>query len=302
MKLDKDVPRGKELAKLLYDSFSHGGIHGNTVMPEDILPPGVKRGSLEHLLFITLTVAIDYQRDATALWEAARKSYSDGETSYLFKPQAVHETNSKKIIEDMKKHSLSQKPKKDAYIWRTVGVSFHKKWGGDPRNFLADCNFDALDILRRLKTDTHSRAGREVADFPYLRGDKIGPLWLRILRDNIGISGIKRLQEVPIPVDVHVARASLAIGVVRGSFSGKLVDLFPTIREAWFASVRGLSANGREMIALDVDEPLWHLSKFGCTKRNKVERKCPFHDSCEVKEYCVEGKIALEKDRLELET
>ncbi len=302
MAIEKDVARGKKLAERLHWLFLNGGIHGNALMPEDVTPLGVERGSLGHLLFTTLTVAIDYQRDAISLWASARKSHDDPDTHYLFDPPALHETKPKKIIEDMQKHGLSKKPQKDAYIWRTVGISFFKKWGSDPKNFLADCNLDAVDILRRLRSDAHSRNGRQVADFPYLRGDKIGPLWLRILRDNIGIDNIKRLQEVPIPVDIHIARASLAIGVVRGTFSGKLVDLFPLVRKAWFDSVKGLDAGSREMIALDVDEPLWHLSKYGCTKRDKETGQCPLFDSCEVKEYCVSGKIALEKDRIELET
>jgi hypothetical protein len=36
-------------------------------MPEDVQPAGVERGSLEHILFITLMVAIDYQREAGVL-------------------------------------------------------------------------------------------------------------------------------------------------------------------------------------------------------------------------------------------
>lgn len=56
--------KGCMLAKLLYTTFRSEGIHGQSAMPEDLLPEGVARGSREHLLFITLTVAIDYQRDA----------------------------------------------------------------------------------------------------------------------------------------------------------------------------------------------------------------------------------------------
>jgi hypothetical protein len=64
--------RGRKVGKLLHKCFSTTGILGNMEMPEDILPKGMKRGSLEHLMFITLTVAIDYQRDANALWLVSR--------------------------------------------------------------------------------------------------------------------------------------------------------------------------------------------------------------------------------------
>ena len=67
------------------------------------------------------------------------------------KNQAILSPPSQKIIEDMQKYGLSKKPQKDAYIWRTVGVTFYKKWSGDPRNFLQSCNWDAARILKRLK-------------------------------------------------------------------------------------------------------------------------------------------------------
>jgi len=53
-----------------------------------------------------------------------------------------------------------------------------------------------------------------------IRRDKIGSLWLRMLRDNVGIKKLKNLDKVPIPVGIHVARATLAIGVVREKFNG----------------------------------------------------------------------------------
>jgi len=297
-----DGERGKKVAELLYTSFSTNGIHGRTDMPEDITPNGVVRGSLDHIFFITLTVSIDYQRDAPSLWASSRKTFEDPETRYLFDPKLLHETPREKIIEDMQKYGLSKKPRKDAYIWRTVGVTFYKKWGGDPRNFLQSCNWDSPVILRRLREDTHLRNGRAISDYPYLRGPKIGPLWLRMLRDNVGITELKNLDKVPIPVDVHVARATLATGIVRGQFRGRLDEAFEYIRKAWFESVKGLSVRNREMIALDVDEPLWHLSKYGCTKRDKRTGNCPLYHRCEAREFCVRGMVKIEGSIVELDT
>lgn len=297
-----DSSRGRKLAELLYNSFTTTGILDRTDMPEDLLPAGVRPGSLEHLLFITLSVSIDYQRDATAMWAASRKTYEDFETRYLFDPVSLHEYRPKTIEIDMSKYSLSKKPKKDPFIWRTVGVSFLKKYDGNPIHFFEDCGWDSLEILRRLKNDKHIYNKKEVPDFPYLRGDKIGPLWLRMLRDNVGIKKIKNLDRVPIPVDIHVARTTLTTGVVRGNFNGNLNDLFHIIRRAWFESVRGVSIKNRPMIALDVDEPLWHLSKYGCTRRNKISGKCSQIQICEAKEFCTPGLIDISNNFVQLKT
>lgn len=297
-----DNERGKKVAELLYNSFTTKGIHGRTDMPEDITPNSVIRGSLDYIFFITLTVSIDYQRDAPSLWESSRKTFDDPETRYLFDPKLLHETPFRKISEDMQKYKLSKKPQKDANIWRTVGVTFYKKWGGDPRNFLQDCNWNSPLILRRLKDDKHIYSGRQVSDYPYLRGPKIGPLWLRMLRDNVGITQLKNLENVPIPVDIHIARATLATGIVRGQFRGRLYEVFEYIRKAWFESVKGLGIKNREMMALDVDEPLWHLSKYGCTNRDKTTGYCSLLNRCEAREFCIKGKVKIENSVVELET
>ena len=300
--LNVDANRGKQLAQLLYNSFSTIGILGNTEMPEDILPVGMEKRSLEHLLFITLTVSIDYQRDANNMWAVSRKTFKDPETRYLFDPNSLHKTRPKQIEQDMQKYGLSKKFKKDPHIWHTVGVTFLKKYKGDPRNFLEDCGWESLEILRRLKNDVHLYNHKEVPDFPYLRGNKIGPLWLRMLRDNVGIEKLKNLEQVPIPVDIHVARATLSTGVVRGTYNGKLDDLFESVRQAWFNSVDGLRIKNRPMIALDVDEPLWHLSKYGCTKRDKITGECPEIKSCEAKEFCIPGSININSNHIEMRT
>lgn len=298
MAINIDVERGRQVAKLLHQAFATTGIHGQREMPEDVTPAGVRRGSLEHILFITLTVAIDYQRDAVALWESSRLTYQDPATRYLFDPRALHENPPRKIIVDMQKYRLSKKPAKDAEIWRTVGVTFYKKWQGDPRNFLQDCEWDAVRILGRLKVDQHLYNNRPRNDYPYLRGDKIGPLWLRMLRDNVGLKEIKNLDRVPIPVDIHVARATLALGIVKGSYKGDLGMIYEAIRKAWFESVDGLEVDGRPMIALDVDEPLWHLSRYGCTDRDKLSGKCPHFWRCEAKEFCTEGRLEVSSNQV----
>ena len=297
-----DSARGRKVGEHLYNAFSTIGVHGRKDMPEDIVPNSLKRGSVEHALFITLTVAIDYQRDAPSLWESSRKTYDDPETRYLFNPGLLYEFSFKKIVEDMQKYKLSKKPEKDANIWRTVGVTFYKKWQSKTMKFIDDCKWDSIIILNRLKNDTHVYRGRIFNDYPYLRGPKIGPLWLRMMRDNVGVTGLKRLEEVPIPVDIHVARATVATGVVRGQFKGRLGELFENIREAWFKSLVGLNALNRAMIALDVDEPLWRLSKYGCTKRDKISGNCPAYYSCEAKEFCIKGNIRIEKSVVDLET
>lgn len=294
--------RGREVASQLFEAFQNSGIHGQKEMPEDTPPAGVEESSLEHLLFITLTVSIDYQRDAVTLWKRARAAFENPQTRYLFDPQSVHETSPEKLKQDMMETGFSQKHENDCFIWRTNSGSFLKRWQGDPRNFLADCNWDAVEILSRLRSDTHTDNNKSTWDFPFLRGPKIGPLWIRMLRDNLKYENLRRLEEVPIPVDIHVAKASLCLGLVTGEYKGALVNLFDSIRSVWKDSTLGLYHKGRDMIALDVDEPLWTLSRVGCKSRDPATGKCLAMDRCEVREYCIPGQIQIEKTKVLLRT
>ena len=302
MTLVIDDLRGRSVAPLLFTTFQTSGIHGRTDMPEDIIPEGMKKGSAEHILFLTLTVSIDYQRDAPALWESARKTYEDLDTRYLFSPKEIHLTTLSKIMKDMQRYGLSKKHTQDARIWRTNSLTFYKKWLSDPIHFLADCNFDAPIIINRLKTDSHFDGYRVSPDYLFLKGNKIGPLWLRMLRDNAGIDRILNMDKIPIPVDVHVARATLALGIVRGQYQGSSETIFIEIRKAWSLCTKGVFANNRIMISLDVDEPLWHLSKYGCTDRNPQNGTCLKKWTCELREFCIPGKIDVSANMISIDT
>lgn len=108
MILQANNERGKKLAEMLYQEFLNEGIHGRTDMPEDEPPVGVEKGSVEHLCFITFTVAIDYMRDAPTLWNNSRLTFSDPETKYLFYPKLLEQASFEKAVNDMQKHGLSK--------------------------------------------------------------------------------------------------------------------------------------------------------------------------------------------------
>ena len=291
-----NLGRARELALRLHKNFTTPGIgiFGRTEMPEDKPPHGVFRGSLEHLLFITLTVTIDYQRDAPQLWELSRKVYENPGTRYLYQPALLFEKGLTQSRNDMNLTGLSRKTQKDPYLWYTVALTFLKKYGGDPRNFLENCHYHAPTILDRLKNDTHEERGSQVPDFPYLRGPKIGCLWVRMLRDNVGIE-MTGLEEVPIPVDVHVLRATVCSGVISGRYTGSIGPVFEEVRTVWKEAVKPLKRqDGQPMISLDMDEPLWHLSKYGCSNHRGSENsacleECPVINGCPKVEIRITG-------------
>jgi len=282
-----DTESGKQVAKILFEKFNSEGIFGPNVMPEDLLwgsdlsDIGTKRGSYGHLMFITMVVSIDYQRDADKLWEAGRKTMDDAETKWLFSPDIVNGKPVSEIMLAMRKHRLSQKHSKDAGIWKKVAESFSNVYESDPRNLLKECGYDAMKIYSK-KYDIRFKK-----NFPFLSGNKIFPLWLRMLHDNLDID-LKNLEKIPIPVDVHIARTTFTTGCLKGDYTGTIADISPKIDEAWKKVVMELE-HPKIKYALQLDESLWHLGKYGCTKRKGSF--CPKKEQCPVSEFCVDSDI-----------
>lgn len=303
--------RIESIALSLYKAYKSGSIFKQNTMPESILPSGVSRGSKEHIMFLTLTVSIDYMRDADKLWESSRKTYEDPSTRYLFDTESLAKTNKEKIAEDMKKYGLAKRPNKDAGIWKRIGTTLYIKYEGDPRKFLESNEYDSCKIIKSLNDDKYIENEREVNGFPNLRGKKIAPLWIRMLSDEARIN-LKNLDKIEIPVDIHVARASLSLGVVRGKYNeNQREELFNKIRSAWSEGLGNTYYDNKRIFPLDVDVPLWLLSRGGCSiSRDKETGSCDYKENkqqdlekkCPVVQFCILGKIKNLSENMEVDT
>ncbi|HDQ71349.1 MAG TPA: hypothetical protein ENN19_04535 [Chloroflexi bacterium] len=273
MSLRMDPERAQQVGRRLLDAFRDQGIFGKTSMPAHVLPQAVERGSREHLHFVTLTTAINYMRDSDALWEASRRTYADPKTRYLYTPRQVAQTDAEKLIADMKRYRLAKKSTKDADIWQTICITLTRHFDGDVYNLLNRANFDACLILETIRDRRYQ--------FPYIKGPKIGPLWIRVLEDRWQGHHLDNLDHVPIPVDTHIAEATVMTGCVRGPFDGPFSELQDAVTEAWFTACQG-----SHFYALLFNDPLWHLSRRGCRKTRWFP--CEYWNLCPVTEYCTE--------------
>jgi hypothetical protein len=285
--LRADLARARKVAQELCDAFynSQGGIHGETVATsrERNRPRNVKVGTRDHLLFIALTSSVDRQRNAYDLWDRAQKARQSDRDCYLFDPDRVVQTGFSKVSEDLKRLGISQKHGPDASAWFSICETFASKWHGDPNNFLNSCKYHAPSILDRLKNDHHwsKSRGRDVRDYPQLRGAKIGPMFLRLLRDWTPVK-LVAMDEIRIPIDIQVLRATFCTGALSGSYDGPAEPLFADVRSIWHRATQGLTskATGQPMIGLDMDGPLWRVGRYWCGNRAQVG--CPYAPRCRI--------------------
>lgn len=230
--------------------------------------------SKDRVNVLTVAAALDYQTDADRLWQAAAETYLDPETRWLFDMNEVARRDVKDVHRAMSAHGFTGRyPNNNAwYVWRLCRT-FAGRYGGSPAGLLEEYGYDARLI--------HDR-GKRLGDLPGLAGRKILPFWLRILKDVAGID-LRNIQQVPLPVDVHTARATLRIVYHSNQRPGVPAQREEMVQK-WFAICRAV---GRpEIHPLALDEPLWLLSRNGCSATDG-ESRCARAAECVVAEFCV---------------
>jgi hypothetical protein len=104
-------------------------------------------------------------------------------------------------------------------------------------------------------------------------------------------------KHVPIPVDIHITRATLCGGAIRGRYIGSIATLQRKVRNIWQQAMAGLYIDGRTVSPLDIDRELWTLSKYGCSTRGNNSNLSPCPPGCPLFPGCVEGHITFIKKR-----
>lgn len=244
----KNIEKIRKVSLTLFKDYSEkkGIFKQFSFPPEYILPNNMKRGSEEHLLFLTLTVSLDYMRDAEKLWKQSRDLCLNHETNWIFNPKTVINKGLDSLTK-LFKNINDQRPTKDAKIWFAICKKL-LEFDGSIYKLLEHIKFDALSISQYLDDSKD--------DFPYLSGYKIKPLWIRMIDDTANIK-LKRIDEIPIPVNVHTARMTLKI-IFNENFDGKITnELRKRTQNVWKTIL-----NGTHIYPLQIDEPLWLMGKY----------------------------------------
>jgi hypothetical protein len=257
-------------------------------MPEEEAVADIA-SELDRVLIITQTVSIDYQRDANALWAYARRLYDDAETAWVFRPSDVAAHTEADLRAAMESKGRLRYGTKDVQWWRHNAITWLDRFAGDPRSLFEGVNWDVDRIKREVL---------QFNGFRGLGGPKIFPLWLRMLTDieKYEFTGFK---DLPIPVDIHIARATFTTAVLRGSYRGALDEtMLGLIRNAW----RQACLDQGDDVML-FDEALWHLSRLGCRNRHRGgNADCPRRRECPIGDGCPPGLIQVSRPGVEIST
>jgi len=230
--------------KKLLDAYKSGQL-GQTVMPEDSHPNF--KNQHERLIYFTLPMALNYQRDSYKLWQSALKTFRDKNTEQVFDLGWVSSTSEDELKGKLLKHHLALQPNKNINIWKKISETIYKNWGSLEGLFNATNN-DFLQLKHIVQKD-HKKG------FPYLSGPKIFNYWSFII-STYGKQKLLNRDLIDIAPDTHITKCSVILGVI-------------SEKEALDLSKDDISGRWRKLLSesnispIDMHPPLWFWSKNG---------------------------------------
>jgi len=213
-------------------------------MPEDENPV-LARDSEQNLLYFTLPMALNYQRNSYKLWEGANKTFQDIDTSFVFSPDAVIKSSDDALRKALLKYKVALQPNKHIEIWRTISATFHNQ---NIKDFFMAHNYD----VERIK----SYILKNKNDFPYLSGPKILNYWLYVMTQYTDLNLIGR-EHITIAPDTHVIQASVKLGLI-GQSEITRADIRDYLADLWRDLLKDT-----DILPIDVHTPLWLWSRGG---------------------------------------
>ncbi len=289
--LELHSERAKEIARILIKKLKTDGIFNEKELPDDRVKKYIPENMDKSLAVLSLVTSLDYMRNAAKLWDSVIKTLKDKENSWVFSPCEVKKRGKERLKDALLKHKIAMRKDKDTDIWWHISETVADDYNGSFLSLFNSFNFEmdkAYDTLDDKKW--HEK-------LPNLSGRKIFPHWIRIVKEKIKGMPFKHLEKLPIPVDVHVARATFATGCITGKYKAKSITA--TVRnliiKLWDEALKE-----ENILPIEMFRPLWLLSKHGCHYRKNGN--CPKKDECPVKEFCVEGKVIVSASKIDVDT
>ena len=241
--MKSDIIKKCEILMAMYKK----GLLGGEVMPEDE-NPHLDISSLENVLYFTLPMALNYQRNSYTLWEGANKTYLDQKTNFVFDPVKVINSSFEDVQEALVKYKVALQKNKQTEIWIKLCHTFIDLFSGDVRKLFIDCEYDVNKI--RSFIVSHKK------DFPYISGNKLVNYWLYVIMQYTDIRYINP-ECLTVAPDTHVIKATHQLGLISDE-EMESSNVQEIVIDKWNKLFSGTSYK-----PIDIHTPLWLWSRNG---------------------------------------
>jgi len=148
-------------------------------------------GTENTLRLISAFCTFDYNRTASQLVDNLIKLYETEPTWFI--PESLPNEDT---VAELFSELGFRYPTRDAHGWVTNNQIIIEKYNSQWREVLGFVEYDAHKLVEQLYAD----------DFLYLKGDKIAPMYARIIDNHA--KPLNNLWGLEIPVDTHIRRLS----------------------------------------------------------------------------------------------
>jgi len=169
----------------------------DVTFPEQRLLDELPHESMEdRAIFVSMFATFDYNRNANQLVDNIIDLFNSP-NRFMFDARKVKDTdNFDERASDIFAEIGFRYPNRDAYAWATNCEILINEHNGRWTELYLSVSADAPSLVERLRND----------DFLYLKGDKIAPMYARIVNDDV--VPLSNVWDVEIPVDTHIRRLS----------------------------------------------------------------------------------------------
>ncbi len=218
----------------------------NTKMPEDSSPKNFL-DSETRLIYFTLPMSLNYQRDSYKLWESVLKTFNDWTTKKVFNIKFSALSSEEELRNILMKYKIALQPNKHILTWKKISETIFENFGS-MENLFKSVDYDFLK-LREIVQNKLKKG------FPYLSGPKIFNYWSFVIQKH-GKIKLKNSEFIDIAPDTHVTKSSVLLGVL-------------TKKESEILSKEKISERWREILKdsgitpIEMHAPLWFWSRNG---------------------------------------
>src|SRR3989344_9231431 len=147
--------------ELLLEAYKQGKL-GNCTMPEDSNPGFNENDAETRLVYFTLPMSLNYQRDSYNLWKSVLATYQDVETKKIFSIENSAKMSSEELRKLLSKYKIALQPNKHINTWQTIAKTIVKEWGSI-LNLIKSSDNDYLKLRDMIQK-------QQKKGFPYLSG------------------------------------------------------------------------------------------------------------------------------------
>ncbi|MBT4376409.1 hypothetical protein HOD29_03475 [archaeon] len=226
----------------LLNAYQTGKL-GQTKMPEDAHPKFLDQET--RLVYFTLPMSLNYQRDSYKLWQSVLHSFEDSESKIIFDIKNSSNLEEGELRKLLTKHKIALQPNKHINTWQRIAKTINENWGSISK-LLEASNYDFLKLREIIQIKFKK-------GFPYLSGPKIFNYWSFIIQEYGGIK-LKNSEFIEIAPDTHITKCSVILGVLDENEIDSLTK--EKLSERWREILKDTKIN-----PIDMHPPLWFWSR-----------------------------------------